>query len=349
LSQSTLLVARIYRLLLSLYPIEFRNEFAGEMQEVFSQAIEEQTKEGIAKFLAFCMRELIDLPGSVYKQHWAEIRKEGSGMTGVAEINEKKQYSPIAIDHHPGSWGEAFLSGLPHLLMGLLIGVGKLLTTSPTTQLTQSVSVVLGLSLGLLVVIVMIYAWRRKWPLWSASWYGYSIFILMGIVTYIISKIDINESWRYTNAVFLSWLAIWGIGYLYLFFRDRLRALLTIFFFIPLLGVMMLEFIPDPIEGWLGISLGLLTALTAATIVRLGSYRVTLGLVIGVNVVAALILAYIGEYKILDLPPGVPSHMPRFENFLELLILYSIVALILMGTPFLIKGLIDFGRRKLFS
>jgi hypothetical protein len=171
----------------------------------------------------------------------------------------------------------------------------------------------------------------------------------MGIVSLIVSELNIQDSWRYTNAAFLIWPVVWGVAYLYLFFHDRLRALLTIFFLFPLLGVMMLEFIPNPIEGWLAISLGLLTALTAGTIVRLGSYRVTLGLVIGVNLVAALILAYIGEYKILDLPSNAPPHMPKFTNFLGLLAFYTIIALILIGTPFLIQGLVNFGRRKLLS
>jgi hypothetical protein len=171
----------------------------------------------------------------------------------------------------------------------------------------------------------------------------------MGFVSLIISELDIQESWRYTNAAFLIWPVVWGIAYLYMFFHDRLKGLLAIFFLFPLLGVMMLEFIPNPIEGWVAISLGVLTAITGALIVRLGSYRITLKLVIGVNLVAALFLAYIGEYKILDLPTNIPPHMPKFTNFLELLAFYTIIALILIGTPFLIQGLVNLGRRKLLS
>jgi hypothetical protein len=268
-------------------------------------------------------------------------------MNSVIETNHNKQQASAGLEHLPGSWGAAFLAGLPHLLMGLLIGAGKFLNASGTNQVPQIVSNILGISLILLVTITLIYAWRRGWPLWSASWYGYGLFILMGIGTFIISEFD--NSWQYTNALFLGWLVIWGIGYLYLFFRDRLRALLTIFFLFPLLGVMMMEFIPNPIEGWVAISLGLLTALSAATIVRLGSYRVTLGLVIGVNLVAALVLAFISEYRMLDLPSGAPPHTPKFSSFLVFLALYTIVALILMGTPFLIQGLVNLGRRKLLS
>lgn len=316
------------------------------MQKVFAQAIEDRSRAGIVKTLVFCIREIKDLPRNLYSQHRVETRKEGSQMTAVSEINQINQHTASTTMHNPGSWGAAILAGLPHL-WGLLIGVANFLPNGGFYQFSQNALATLGISLGLLVAIILLYAWRRGWPLWSASWYGYSLFILMAIATYVISELDLNQSWRYTNALFLGWIAVWGIGYLYLFFRDRLRALLTIFFLIPLLGVMMLEFIPDPIEGWLAVSLGLLTALTAATIVRLGSYRVTLGLVIGVNLIAALALAYIGEYKLLDLPTNAPPHTPQFLNFLALLALYTLIALILMGTPYLIQGLVNLGRRKL--
>lgn len=349
MNQPTVLAARIYRFLLFFYPAAFRNEFGAEMQQVFSQAIEERSRMGIVKTLVFCLRELKDFPGSLYHQHWVETQKEGSQMTAVPETNQIKQHVPAASEHLPGSWRAAILAGLPHLLMGLVIGAGRFLTLSDTNQPLQIVSTILGISLALLVAIILFYAWRRSWPLWSASWYGYGFLFLMGIVSLIIFELNIQESWRFTLAAFFIWLGIWGTAYLYLFFRDRLRALLTIFFIVPLIGVMTLEFVPNSIEGWLAICLGLLAALTAGTIVRFGSYRVTLALVIGVNLVTALILAFIDEYKILDLPSTFPPHSPKFSNFLQLLALYTIVTLILIGTPFLIQGLVNLGRRKLLS
>ena len=359
MNQPGLLAVRVYRLLLFLYPLAFRDEFGAEMQAVFSQAIEERSGKGITEPIVFCLRELKDLPGSLYKQHWMEAQKEGSHMNAIPENNHNNQQASTYPEHLPGSWGAAVLAGLPHLLMGLLIAADKFLTLSGNKQFLQNVfasfaqvhfvSNILGISLVLLVAIILFFAWRRSWPLWSASWYGYGFLFLMGIVSLIISELDIQESWLYTNAAILIWLVVWATAYLYLFFRDRLRALLTIFFLFPLLGVMLLEFISNPIEGWLAISLGLLTALTAGTIVRLGSYRVTLGLVIGVNLVAVLTLAYIRNYKMTDLPSSIPPHWPDISSFLELLAFYTIIALILIGTPFLIQGLVNFGRRKLLS
>lgn len=85
-------------------------------------------------------------------------------MTTISSSNDVQSQ---VTERQPGTWGAAILAGLPHLLMGLLIGVGKLL--DQTIQINQNISNALGISLGLLVIAILIYAWRRGWPLWSAS------------------------------------------------------------------------------------------------------------------------------------------------------------------------------------
>ena len=109
---------------------------------------------------------------------------------------------------------------------------------------------------------------------------------------------------------------------------------------------MFLEFIPDPIEGWLAIGLGTLTALTVGAIIRSGEFRFGLWSVISVNVIAGLSLAYVGEYQMKDLPLNIPAHSPKFGNFLELLALYSIFALGVVALPFFVRGLMHFTRNK---
>ena len=126
-----------------------------------------------------------------------------------------------------------------------------------------------------------------------------------------------------------------------------LHGLLSVAFLFPLLGVMFLEFIPNPIEGWLAIGLGLLTALTVATIVRGGDLRIGLWLVLGINIIAGLSLAYVSEYQMKDLPTGIPTHIPKFGNFLELLTLYSIFGLGMVALPFILRSVWNFGKRKL--
>jgi len=339
-------VARIfawfYSQSLKLYPVDFRAEFESEMQRVFTQIIKERVRESITQGLVLCLREIKDLPDSLYRQHQSITNKEGSQMNESSEINQIPQHALSNTERQPGNWGEAFLAGLPHLLMGLLIGVGKI-TTTPT--LSSQTNNIIAFAMLLLVVTILIVAWRRAWPLWSASWYLYGMWVSMALITLAIVSLELEYGWRYTNAVFLGWILVCIIGYFGILIKSKLHGLLAIFFLFPLLGIMFLEFIPNPIEGWLAIMLGLLSALTAGIIVRLGDFRIGLGLVLAVNLLAGLAIAYISEYRMLDLPAGIPAHVPRFFNFMGLLGFYSIIALGVIAIPFILRGVWNFAKR----
>ena len=146
--------------------------------------------------------------------------------------------------------------------------------------------------------------------------------------------------------MFFGWILLCMIGYFVILTKSKIHGLLSVAFLFPLLGVMMLEFIPNPIEGWLAIGVGLLAALAVGAIVRVGELRLALGLVLGLNLAVGLAWAYISEYKMLDLPAGFPAHIPKFSNFLEMLALYSIFGLGVIALPFILRGLWNLGRRK---
>jgi len=263
-------------------------------------------------------------------------------MITISSINDLQTQVP---ERHPGSWYAAILAGLPHLLVGLLSGWSSLLTRSIDPE--QRFSTIFGIGLAILVVVLLISAWRRGWPLWSASWFLYGTWIVLIILGQVIEKLNLEEYWRYTNATFFSWLIFCIIGYFSLSLKSKLHALLAIVFLFPFIGLAMLEFIPDDIEGWLAIALGLLTALASGAIVRIGDFRTALGLVLSVNITAGLALAYTSEYKMLDLPPEAPIHVTEFTNFIELLALYSIFGLVIVAMPFILRGLWNYGKRKL--
>jgi hypothetical protein len=251
-------------------------------------------------------------------------------------------------ERQPGTWGTAFLAGLPHLLMGLLFGAGKL-GIFDIYGVSQVGNAIVGIGLALLVVGMLIYAWRRGWPLWSASWYLYGTWVSLASIGLTIESLNLEESWRYTNALFIGWILLCMIGYFVILSRSKLHGLLSVAFLFPMLSLMMLEFVPNPIEGWLALGVGLLAALIAGAIARVGELRLALGSVLGVNLVVGLVWAYIGEYKMLDLPAGIPAHIPRFSSFLRMLALYSIFGLGLIALPFILRALWHFGRRRLGS
>jgi hypothetical protein len=346
MSKLTRIFRWLYTQSLNLYPADFRINFSDEMQTVFSQAIAEHTRDGNGKTMVFYLREIRDFPGSLLRQHWSAIKKEVPPMIPVSETNGQNPSKPVSAEREPGTWGASTLAGLPHLLMGLLIGAGKL-GIFDIYQVSQTSTAIIGIGLALLVMGMLFFAWRHSWPLWSASWYLYGTWVVLAILGLGLESLNLEGSWRYTNAIFLGWILLCIVGYFIILSKSKLHGVLSVAFLFPFLGIMFLEFIPNPIEGWMAIGLGLLTALTIGAIIRLGEFLSGLWLVLGVNLIAGLSLAYVGEYQIKDLPPNIPAHIPKFGNFLELMMLYSIFGMGIVALPFLLRGLWNFARRKL--
>jgi hypothetical protein len=59
-------------------------------------------------------------------------------MTAIANTQNTQGNSFGHPKPRSGSWKAAFLAGLPHILMGLLIGTDKFLTTVTTSSQTMS-------------------------------------------------------------------------------------------------------------------------------------------------------------------------------------------------------------------
>lgn len=271
-------------------------------------------------------------------------------MTTISATNDHRSH-PTDIQK-PSSWGTTTLAGLPHLIMGLLIGLGKFSifdAYDPSEMNSQTTSKALGISLGILIVVVLLTAWRRGWPLWSASWYLHGTWVILAISSLVIESLDLNESWRYTNALFLGWIIVCIIGYFVIVSKSKLHGLLSVAFLFPMLSVTMFEFIPNPIEGWFALGVGLSAALAAGFIVRVGKFRPALILVLCFNLTVGLVWSFISEYKMLDLPAGIPAHIPQFSRFLGLLGLYALFGLGVIAIPFILHGLWNFGRSKLAS
>lgn len=330
---------KLYCLLLHLYPSHFRDEFKEEMRVVFKDVLDNVDIDSRSNTMILFARELRDFPRNLIYQYWLAIRRENDPMATLRESNNIQNE-----DHQPGTWVAAFLAGFPHLLMGLLIGLSKL-SVFDVYESSQIFSMIIGVSLAILVAVMLIFAWSRGWPTWSASWYLYGTWVTIAIIGLTIERLNLDESWRYTNAMFFGWVLLCIFGYFLILSKSKLHGLLSVAFLFPLLGVLFLEFVPNPIEGWLAIGLGLLAAATAAAVIRIGKFRIGLGLVLGLNLIAGLSIAYISEYKMLDLPPLAPAHVPQFDRFLMNLLLYTIFGLGVVAIPFILRGLWKLSKR----
>ena len=71
----------VYRVFLGLYPRRFRNEFGGEMQDVFSQSVDEAAGGGGLSLVITLLREFCHLPGEALRQH-LKLRTDTAGWQG---------------------------------------------------------------------------------------------------------------------------------------------------------------------------------------------------------------------------------------------------------------------------
>lgn len=69
-------VSRLYGWMLRLYPRSFRAMFAGEMESVFAQTLDEAARQGGASVLVTCLREMVDFPIALLLEHVHDKRKK---------------------------------------------------------------------------------------------------------------------------------------------------------------------------------------------------------------------------------------------------------------------------------
>jgi hypothetical protein len=72
----------IYQRLLHLYPKEYRNEFGGEMNAVFTALRSDAAKQGVAARFRFVVRECEGLFVEAMREHWRQFAMRRFSMRG---------------------------------------------------------------------------------------------------------------------------------------------------------------------------------------------------------------------------------------------------------------------------
>ncbi len=144
-------VAKIYGILLRLFPRDFRNEFREEMEYVFTANLEEASKTGVALVVRACFFELFDLPGNLLVEHLSNLRKGNVMKTKPFEVSRSRVVLMAALGmmagwllinwvlvswvYHQNFWNsyeiktwmiygaEAIHFTLPVILCGLMLGI----------------------------------------------------------------------------------------------------------------------------------------------------------------------------------------------------------------------------------
>jgi len=111
-------IIRIYKLLLHLYPRTFREQFGEELVDTFAEALHHAEEEGDETLFATCIREVVDLPISIVREHISKPRQQ-TLLTYQEDEMSKRKYIPA-------------LRTLRRILLGIIIVVNltMLLVTS---------------------------------------------------------------------------------------------------------------------------------------------------------------------------------------------------------------------------
>lgn len=76
---------RVFHAFVSLYPRNFREQFADEMDTVFSQAAEEELARGPLALAVFLLREFSSLPANLIHEHLAPLKEISPGRRKLPE------------------------------------------------------------------------------------------------------------------------------------------------------------------------------------------------------------------------------------------------------------------------
>ena len=297
------LIQRLYTLLLHLYPANFRHEFSGEMAQVFQDASRQAQQIGLRCLLAFFLKELFELPGSLLSEHaWVLFRKEAH-MSDIVNLdsNAGGLSASLGFTSPPVTWKESLLAALPFLaiafsgLTTLLSGLGL---SSPESPLLRILLPVFTVAFLLAALGIFIFAWRKHWPRWSAGWYVFWLFAALAPLSLLSTIWDLPNAFYVFVQPFLWAVILLAIAWLLyrLSCQDALKGILAA---LPVMGMTWFlhqEFVRDDLEGMITLASWLLVTLSAVMILRLNNLRAGVLLALGTNVLVGLAYAFEGIY-----------------------------------------------------
>ena len=207
-----------------------------------------------------------------------------------------------------GTWGEATLAGLPHVLFPLIAAISLIAHYLKLVRINEDAAMLAFANAAMLafagvIAVMLVFAWRRHWPRWAATWIGYGL-IVAWIAPFGLGGGYTVTSWLASQMptaladlfFFTQILFSFGVGFL-LAGRDRLSGLLVALPAVPMCWSWIES---DDIYSAIGLPLfigaGLATALTAAVMVRSGHKQVGIRLALLVNLLTRLPFTYARLY-----------------------------------------------------
>jgi len=197
-------------------------------------------------------------------------------------------------------WSSALYAALPHLLAPLVFVGGWLLRPYALRSFLPGQDVT-EIIFAALVALLLIIAWRRKWPRWSGSWVGYAsaflfIYLLNGLSFLFINYPGLVENAPIIeNIPVLAWLLLSMMAIILLARHDPFAGLLAI---LPIAPVLLAIVGLDEVRGDepLFLAIALMTAVTAVFVARARNLATGIGFVFADNLLAAFLISYLATY-----------------------------------------------------
>ncbi len=322
------------------------------MASVFADALAAARGRDPRFLIKFLFREFIGMPGSLFSAYRMAWKEQERGM-GDMQIHQPD------IDHTwmrpPIPWRQVFLAAAPFVLIWVLESTAELLAASNAlgfrSPLMQGVMVALLFVLVGCLIYAFIYAARRSWPLWSATWYLFFWLLVFLPIGWVVSLGLSEGAQLQLQEIFLYFLFPLAVATtLYRVTKvDRLRGLLAA---LPILYILWYpnfeqtprHNIPESIELIVKTLGTALMVLAISGILRLRDWRKGVWLVLAALAGVGLFFSYTGIYHggMLPYTAQGPSPVEVFKSFLPQ---YLAVSGILFG-PFLAGIIRDLGRRS---
>jgi len=215
-------------------------------------------------------------------------------LLGSAKVVARQIYEA----HSQGSWSQALLAAMPHMLFGLLFAVNWWRG--------------IGWLLGMLVLVLSmaVYGWWRGKPAWLFPWLGYS---LLPVVAAGLLLLYLPEGWSWVAILFYIPLALW---LLYSITVQTIKRdwLYTSLMLLPLPAIIGWFVAVEPVHKfpehwlqriqdfapWIGLTF-LALALTVATFIRLRKRWLRVSVLVVSGLITLTMVAYYTEGR-LSLP-----------------------------------------------
>jgi hypothetical protein len=335
------LLLALYTLLLRLYPRPFRQDFAAEMHTVFGDALGSARREGLWAVFRLCGRELRQLPRALAREHWQSVRVKEAGMDKNMGFVAGKRDARLLSEGTPVcSWREIFAAILPFVLVLLADVLPRLLVESGLLTWKATGMQVLNIALAVLMIgaflVVFFLAWRRKWPVWSATWYAIFVIAPLVLTGGLLSFLDrdvFNSGISQGTWMYLLFPLFLAVLLYTVTRRDPLRGLLAVLPVFYLLWITNMEFVPNLIQVATKIPSIALICLAIAFLLRRGNWRSGLYAILAVNLGVGILFSYAGIYHGGTLP-FVASGPSPVEVARSLIPQYLATCAILLGPLF---------------